>query len=181
MIPEDIKITTQALLIGAGMFALIDAIVLPLLAWRIKPTTFHQSRWALVIVAWVVWFFIWLWAITIFWDSVYHHVFPAWAENWIPPAFSLLMAIVCLGLWALAVRTRHPVISFCLLGGAWGICTHIWALYRGIVTKPPMLQGASPIAALVIAFFEYTFYWCVITLIAALLRQMAGLIKKKEN
>jgi hypothetical protein len=35
--------------------------------------------------------------------------------------------------------------------------THTWAVYRGVVDKPPMLQDASPVAAVVIAFFEYIF------------------------
>jgi hypothetical protein len=30
-----------------------------------------------------------------------------------------------------------------------------------------MLQGASPYGAVMIAFFEFTFYWCTILLVAA--------------
>jgi len=37
------------------------------------------------------------------------------------------------------------------------------------VDKPPMLQGASPVAAVVIAIFEFTFYWCIILSVACLL------------
>jgi hypothetical protein len=30
-----------------------------------------------------------------------------------------------------------------------------------------MLEGASPYGAVIIAFFEFTFYWCTILLLAA--------------
>jgi hypothetical protein len=46
--------------------------------------------------------------------------------------------------------------------------THLWAVYRGIADKPPMLQGASPTAAVIIAIFEFMFYWCIILSAAAL-------------
>jgi hypothetical protein len=62
-----------------------------------------------------------------------------------------------------------PVLTYCLLSGVLGSLTHIWAVYRGIVSKPPMLQGASPLAAIVFAFFEYIFYWCTILILATVL------------
>jgi hypothetical protein len=34
-------------------------------------------------------------------------------------------------------------VSFRLLGGLWGMITHVWAVYLGIVDKPPMLQGVA--------------------------------------
>ena len=42
------------------------------------------------------------------------------------------------------------------------VITHIWAIYRGILDKPPLLQGASPVAASIMPFFEFVFYWCII-------------------
>jgi hypothetical protein len=44
--------------------------------------------------------------------------------------------------------------------------THVWAVHLGIVDKPPMLQGASPVAAVVFAVFEFTLYWCIILSVA---------------
>lgn len=49
--------------------------------------------------------------------------------------------------------------------------THLWAVYRGIVDRPPMLQGADPVAAIVIAVFEFMFYWCIMLSVALLLRR----------
>jgi len=171
VLPEDIRITTELLYRGALLFALVDAIFVPLLVWRIKPELFRQVKWILVVVAGIIWLGIWGWAIGNFWETVYVHVFPAWGRYVLPPAFGLLMALAALGLWTLALRLRlHPVLGYVLSGGLLGVCTHIWAVYRGIVEKPPMLQGASPVAAVVVAFFEYMLYWCVILGLSALLR-----------
>ena len=48
--------------------------------------------------------------------------------------------------------------------------THIWAIYRGILAKPPMLQGVSPVAAAIMPIFEFIFYWCIILSVAWLLQ-----------
>ena len=47
--------------------------------------------------------------------------------------------------------------------------THLFAVSLGIVSKPPALQGAAPVAAVVIAIFEFMFYWCVILSVAVFL------------
>ncbi len=46
--------------------------------------------------------------------------------------------------------------------------THLWAVYRGIVDKPPLLQGVAPAAAVVVAVFEFMFYGCIILSVASL-------------
>ncbi len=170
MIPPDYKITTGILLQGALIFACIDSIYIPLLVWRIKPVIFRRIRWVLVGVTAVYWCALWVWVLKTFWDPVYHYVFPAWARGIIPPAYGTLFAGVCLLFWWLALRLRgNPVLTFCLLGGLWGIITHLMAIALGIVSKPPVLQGAAPQAAIIIAFFEFMFYWCLILSVAALL------------
>ena len=173
--PVELKITTEILLKGALFFALVDVVYVPLLVWRVRKETFQRMRWPLAIVAAFVWYGIWAWAIGNFWETIYRYVFPAWGQTWIPLIAIIVAAAVAPGLWTLALRFKgNPVLIFCLLGGALGILTHIWAVYRGIVTLPPMLQGASPLAAVVIAFFEYMFYWCTILVIAALIDWARG-------
>ena len=163
----DIKITTELLYQGALVFALTDAAFVGLLVWRLRPDAFRRLKWTLPIAAALVWFGIWSWAIGNFWETVYAYVFPTWAEFWVPIIAFVAAGAVALGLWAIANQSRwNPVLVYCLLGGTLGSLTHIWAVFRGIVTKPPMLQGASPLAAVVIAFFEYIFYWCVILVLA---------------
>jgi hypothetical protein len=168
-LPPDIKVTSEVLWRGTLMFALIDLGFVPLLAWRIKPTRFRQLKWALVVITAIFWSMLWTWALDNFWDSVYHYFFPDWARSFVPLLFGLLSAGVALIFWWGALRFSNPVVGFCLLGGLWGMVTHVWAVYRGIVDKPPMLQGASPVAAVVVAIFEFMFYWCIILSVALLL------------
>jgi hypothetical protein len=167
--PAEIKITTELLFKAAGIFALIDIVYVPLLSWRLRREFFGQMKWSLAVTSGVVWWSIWNWAIGNFWETVYRYVFPAWAQTWVPPIAAVVAPLVTLGLWTMACRApRNPVLVYCLLGGALGALSHVWAVYRGIVSNPPMLQGASPVAAVVIAFFEYMFYYCVILTLAGL-------------
>ena len=166
----DIKITTELLYKGALVFALMDAIYVPLLVWRMGGESFRRMKWPLVLAAALVWYGIWSWAISNFWGTVYSYVFAAWAQTWVPWIAFVVAGAIALGLWTLTVRLkRNLVLTYCLMGGVIGSLTHIWAVYRGIVTKPPMLQGASSLAAVLIAFFEYIFYWCTILAIAKIM------------
>jgi hypothetical protein len=172
MLPLGSKITS-ALWLGTLYFAAIDAVFIPILAWRIKSATFHRFKWALGITTAIFWSTLWTWALVNFWDSVYHYVFPAWAHWLIPPTFGLLYAGISLLIWWLAVRLRgNAVVNFCLLGGLWGMITHLFAVSIGIVTKPLVLQGAAPVAAVIIAIFEFMFYWCIILTVAVLLHHV---------
>ncbi len=166
----DIKITTEMLFTGTLVFALMDAVYVPLLVWRVNTAAFRRMKWWLVIAAAVVWYGIWSWAIGNFWETVYRYVFPAWAQIWVPFIAVVVAAVVAFGMWVLAIHSRwNPTLVFCLLSGVMGSLTHIWAVSRGIVTRPPMLQGASPIGAVTIAFFEYIFYWCTILVLAKMM------------
>ena len=168
-LPGDGRITTEMLLAGALIFAVVDAAFLPLLAWRVRREVFLESRWALAGATALFWFGVWSLVLAIFWDTIYRYVFPGWARPLIPPVYGLAFGGLSLFFcWLARRQSFHPVVIFCLLGGCWGVVTHILAVQLGIVTKPPMLQGASPVAAVVIAAFEFTFYWCIITSIGVL-------------
>ena len=178
--PTDINITTELLYKGALIFALMDAIYVPLLTWLVSKEAFHKLKWTLIIAAALVWYGIWSWAIGNYWEAVYSYVFPAWIAKWIPWIAFVAAGAAMLGLWSVAIRIRwNPVLTYCLLGGALGSLTHIWAVQRGIVTKPPMLQGASPLAAVVIAFFEYMFYWCTILIFARVIDWIQGRLRNR--
>jgi hypothetical protein len=45
--PTDFKITTELLYQGALVFALLDAIYIPLLVWRVREKTFRRMKWPL--------------------------------------------------------------------------------------------------------------------------------------
>jgi hypothetical protein len=179
--PSDIRITTGMLYQGALILALIDAIYVPFLVRRVDEASFRRLKVPLVVAAALVWFGIWSWAIGNFWETVYSYVYPAWAQMWIPGIAFAGAGLMAFGLWALAFRVRrHIVLTFCLMSGALGSLTHIWAVWRGIVTKPPMLQGASPLAAVVFAFFEYQLYWCVILTMSKIMDWAAGGSKSEK-
>ncbi len=169
MMSLDIKLTSEMLWQGALVFALIDLGFVPLLAWCIKPARFRQLKWALVGTTAVFWSSLWAWVLSWGWEPVYSYIFPGWIRPWLPPVQGLHFAVAALIFWWSALRFSNPVLGFCLFGGLWGMVTHVWAVYWGIVDKPPMLQGASPVAAVVIAIFEFTAYWCIILSAAWLL------------
>lgn len=181
MIYDNITITSGLLLKGAFIFALLDVFFIPLLLWRIKPIFFAKLKWFLVIISGLTWFGIWKLVLYLFWEPVYSFIFPVWGYGWIPFLFGMLMAGVTLGFWSLSRKIRtHPLPAFLLLSGTWGVLTHLWAITRGLLTQPPLLQGASTWAALLIAFFEYIFYWCIITSLAALIYWIVSRIKLKQ-
>jgi hypothetical protein len=170
MLPLGSKITSETLWLGTFIFAAIDTVFIPILAWRINPATFRRFKWALVVTTTIFWCALWTWGLVTFWDSIYHYVFPAWAHWLIPPTFGLLYAGICLLFWWLALRLPgNAVANFCLLGGLWGMITHLFAVSIGIVNKPPVLQGAAPAAAVIFAIFEFMLYWCIILSVAVLL------------
>ena len=161
MIPDDIKVTNEILWKGAIFFALIDVILVIILTRIIKRENLLRMKWRLIIFM-AVFFFILFGSIVsiIFWNSVYSYVFPVWARWIIPPLYGLIFSLVGLLFWWLALHIPvNPIVSFCILGGFWGLITHILAIYRGILDKPPMLQDASIVSALTIATFEFIFYW----------------------
>lgn len=164
---SEIRITTGLLLQGALFFAVIDVILVAGLAWRIRPAVFRQLRVPVIITTAVFWWLLWFVVLNLFWEIVYRYLFPQWSR-WLLPFFhAALTAFVASLAWRLSWRLRmSPVAAYCLLGGLWGILSHIWAVWLGVVDKPPMLQGASPLAAIGMAFFEFIFYWCVILIIA---------------
>ena len=173
MNPTDVRITTELLWQATLFFALADLIIVPLLAWRIPNLRFRRlPRW-LAGVALIVWMAIWFSAIAGFWETVYRYIFPGWAHWVVPIAFPALDAAVALLLWLLAQRLPgRSAAWFCLFSGVWGSLTHVWAVSLGITEKPPMLQGASPAAAIVFAFFEYMLYFNGILALAALLESI---------
>jgi hypothetical protein len=77
---------------------------------------------------------------------------------------ALVLALADLALLLLLTRPTAVVWALLWLGVVWGVVPHTRAVFGGIVSKPPPLQGASPAPAVGIAFFEFTFYWCVMAL-----------------
>lgn len=166
LLPE-VKITNEIILRGLLLFAALDLILVTLLAWGIKPTIFIQLRNKIIITTAAFWGVLWFLVLRSYWETVYRYLFPEWLRWPLPIFQAALTASVASLAWRLSWKTKqNPIVVYCLLGGLWGILTHIWAVKMGVVDKPPLLQGAAPLAAIGIAFFEFMFYWCVILLIS---------------
>jgi hypothetical protein len=178
----DIKITTEILWQGTLMFAFLDFVFVSVLVWRVKPFRFKAMKWFLVIVTFIFWTLIWFWAISNFWETVYGYLFPGWTRWYIPPFHGLLFAAVALFFWWLALKiSGRPGLIFFILGGIWGSLTHIWAVILGITEKPPMLQGVDIAPVVIIAFFEFIFYWYIILSLSFLLNKGWEFFRKKTK
>jgi len=175
MPPDDVRVTTEVLWRGALLFAVVDLPFVALLVRFARAIAFRELKRPLLGTTAVFWLGLWLWVVSTFWQSVYGHVFPAWSRWLLPPFQAGLACLVSWGLWWLACRVPGwPALTFLLGGGAWGIVTHVIAIVRGILEEPPMLRGARPEAALTLAFFEFTFYWCLILTAALMHRRVRG-------
>jgi hypothetical protein len=170
MIPQDTKLSSEMVWQAALVFAIVDMSIVLFLVWRIKPSRFRQLAWAIVLATAIFWGALWTSVLRLFWEPFYEYVFPDWASS-LAPSFGLVYACVGLLMWWLALRlSGNPIVNFCLLGGAEGLISHLWAIYSiGIIEKVPMLEGVSPASVLVFAIFEKILYWSIILGIAALL------------
>jgi hypothetical protein len=169
-------VTSQILWRGSVGFALVDVGLLWLLTRRVTPALFRELHGTLLAVTAAFWFLLWLSLVSIgFWDRVYGYLFPSWSRWLLPAGQAVLTAGVAALAHAIAVRLPgQPVVSFCLFGGVWGSLGHTWGVFMGLLDKPPMLHGASPVAAVVIAFFEFTFYFCIIVFLSLQVRRLRG-------
>ena len=171
ILPSEAKITTDLLWRGAVLFAGLDIVLVSVLVWRVRPGTLRRLRGEVIATTALFWCGLWFWAVGYFWDPVYQYLFPAWSRWLIPFLQAALTVLVAALAWSLSGRLRvHPILSYCLLGGLWGMLSHLGAVALGIVDKPPLLQGTAPIAAIVVAIFEFTLYWCVILIGALVIR-----------
>ncbi len=181
MVPPDVKVTTEVLWRGTVLFLLADSGFAYLLLRRTPVSVFRRCKWTLVLTTVVFWGLLWSVMMLLFWEPVYGYVFPQWSRLLVPPVYALFFGVIGLLLWTLAFRLPgRPLLNFLFLGGLWGSLTHVWAIDRGILEKPPMLQGASPLAAVVLPFFEFIFYWCVIVAVSIFVSSRWNAVHKPE-
>lgn len=156
-------LTSSLLWRAAGVTALIDAPLVLLIAWRVTPALFRALRWYLAGAAAVIWAAIWgVFGSVLFWDEVYHAIFPAWFHWLLPLIYGTLYALFALAFWRVSMEAgRAGPASFLLLGGLISIVGHGIGAARGLF-RVPMLANASVASALTFGVFEYIFYWCVI-------------------
>ena len=165
-----VHITSVVLWRGVLLAAPIDIVFVWILASRTDANTFRARKWWIAGTTAIFFFAIWaLLVCELFWEPVYHYFFPAWSRWFLPLLYGAGFGGAGLISHSLALRIRGNCIAhFCILLGLWGMAGHIWALHRGLMETPPLLQGASPVAAVVFSGFEFVFYAGVILTAAAL-------------
>jgi|WetSurMetagenome_2_1015567.scaffolds.fasta_scaffold52627_2 hypothetical protein len=179
---EELRVTTTLLWRATFLLSMVAAALLPLVSKRIPRERFADLKVPVVGATFLVWLAIWSAMVVTYWDSVYVYFFPAWSRWPLPLLMGTGFAATSLILWHLAgLFRRWPAVAFVLLGGALGPVTHTWAVLRGIVTKPPMLQGASPVAAICISAPEFAIYFTIILFLAASARSVRERYSRRSS
>jgi hypothetical protein len=166
---EGLPVTTELLWRATVLLSVIAVAVLPLVAWLVPRRRFEALRLDLAGATFVVWFLIWSTMVLVYWGDVYSFFFPWWLRWPLP----FLMASGYAGVSLLMFRVarcfpRWPAVAFVLLGASLGPLTHLVAVFRGIVEKPPLLRGASPVAAVIVSAPEFALYFSIIIGVAGL-------------
>lgn len=169
---EGLRVTTGLLWTSALLLSFVAAAAVAAANLAVPRSRFCLLRAQIVWAAFLVWMGIWTAMSALFWHDVYGFFFPEWLRWPLPLLMGAGFAAASAGFWHAAVLARRAsVLLFVLMGAALGPLTHVWAVFRGIVSKPPMLQGASPLAAVVVSFPEFAIYFSVIVFLAAQLRR----------
>lgn len=142
--------------------AILAALILVgFLAWQVKPLTFRSLRWQSIgIASALFWSLLAVLLLTWAWDFYYELFVPSWYRLAAPLGAILLYSFLGLGMrWAALKLPGNPVVTFCLLGGLASIPEHAVGIYRFDILQIPILQGSTPGAIFLFAFFEYIVFW----------------------
>ena len=171
---ETLRVTTSLLWRATLFFSIVVAALLPLVLKATSRERFETLKGHVVGAAFFVWLALWSVMVVVYWHDVYAYFFPASLRWFLPLFMATGFASASLMLWHLARRFRRwPAVAFVLLGAMLGPLTHLWAVLRGIVSKPPLLQGASPAAAVAVSAPEFAIYFIIILGLAVLSSRIA--------
>ncbi|MFZ2095857.1 MAG: hypothetical protein WAV05_04385 [Anaerolineales bacterium] len=162
----DLHLTTSLLWRCVSIMLIVDILLILLARQLVSRERFQQMRWMLVIAAGVFYFLMWVIVLLWGWDWFYVYIFPAWGRYLLPLIFAAGYSLLALGMFWLSLKLpSNPAVNWCLLGGAEGLLSHIYAIFGlGAASKPPIMQGTDPFIVLLFAVFEKAFYWCLILL-----------------
>jgi hypothetical protein len=177
----EFRATSEIYWISTLVAALIDVVLVFLLAKTVQRDRLRQLAWPLVIASAAFWLALWAWVMqdAFVWETCFQYVFADRARWMMPLLMALLEAAIALGMWWLALRLPgNAAVTFCLLGGLDSFPGHLWAIYgRRLFEACPLLQQVSVASALIFGFFEFVIYWSVILIIAALLKRLGQVVK----
>ncbi len=170
--PDDVRMTSLLFLQALGVALVLDMLVGAVLYQIMRPDLFRQLGVIILVISGLFFGVVWTIVLAWGWDWFYVYVFPMWMKDmgW---AWGVAYALVGWGMWWVAKRFRKPLLVWAALGGLEGIVTHAWAIWvGGVVSKPPIIQGANPWAVLAFACFEKMFYWLVILGLALVVNRL---------
>lgn len=153
----------QLVLENTPIFIAAALVLMGLLVWRVKPSTFYSLRWQSIgIASALFWSLLAVVLISFAWDSYYTLFVPSWYRLAAPVGAIMLYALLGQGIrWVAVNLPGHPVITFCFLGGLESIPEHAIAIYRFDILQIPLLRGDTPTAIFIFAFFEYIVFWSI--------------------
>lgn len=179
---EGLRATTSLLWRATILLSVVAAALAPLVVKMVPRERFAKLKTHVVGATFLVWLAIWSVMVVAYWQSVYAYFFPAWSRWALPVFMAIGFAAASSVLWHLACRfERWPAVAFLLLGAMLGPVTHTWAVLRGIVMKPPLLQGASPVAAISISAPEFAIYFTIILYLAAIFRSISDRYGRRSS
>ena len=178
--PVDIQATSQLYWIAALITALVDLLLIWWLVRWLDKITFRQLQPGLTIASMVFWSVLYTWAANAFWNSCYQFLFPEWVPRIVFP-FGVLVGLLGYLFWWISLRLPgNPLWWFILLGGFHSLLAHFPVIYiENILDNCPILVGVSSSSVLVFGIFEFIFYWCIILIISALVRNLS--MHKRER
>ena len=161
------------------LFAAFAVLALALVAWRVRSGRFRQISWRYFsLAAALFWGSLATILVLSVWERYYSHFAPPYYRIAAP-----LASLVVYPLWVLLLRWLAlrlpglPAVSFCLLGGLQALFEHAIGIYRLNLLDVPMLQGSSPLAIFLFAFFEYIVYWAIVLLLADTIKRLVERLK----
>ncbi len=164
---ETAGVTSELMWRATLVAMLIDVPLLLAVARWVSSELFFKVKWYLAGAGFVVYAALWgTFGSVLYWDTVYHTIFPAWFRWPLPIVYGLLFAVLALASWRVGILApKWPAVCFSLCGGLVSLVGHSIGISRGLL-RVPLLAGVSAISALVFGVFEFIFYWAAIVALA---------------
>ncbi len=158
----EFRLTSAMFWWSAVVLLIVDIGFLMFLAQRIQPGRFRRLCWPLAAASAIVWSVLWTAALWAYWSLWSSYVFPTWAR-WAAPFSGVIFGIIAMAFWWLAARLPgHPAVIFPLLGVVLSLPAHSFGIYKlQVLTKVPLVEGASPVSVLVFGTLEHILYWSI--------------------
>jgi hypothetical protein len=102
---ETSRLTSDLLWWATSITALIDVVLLLLVARFVSAELFAKLKWHVAAAASIVYALLWgVLGSVLFWDTAYSAVFPVWSRWLLPVGFGLLYGALALAFWQVSIH-----------------------------------------------------------------------------